>query len=54
MPTLDQVLTLLKEAPYMLINIEIKAPSVTPELLAKYDYKQACSIVKEHIDRYKI
>ena len=54
MPTLAEVLKLLKEAPNMLINIEIKAPSETPAVLARYNYKLACQIVKEHIDWFQV
>ena len=54
MPTLDEVLTLLKQAPKMLINIEVKAPAETPAIFEKYDYKEACEIVNEHIIRHGI
>ena len=48
MPTLDQVLTLLQEAPDMQINIEIKVPHCR-KILPLYDYEGICSIVKENI-----
>ena len=54
MPTLAEVLELLKTAPNMLINIEIKAPSETPAILARYNYKKACQIVKQHIDWFQV
>ena len=54
MPTLAEVLELMQQAPGMLINVEIKAPSETPAILAQYDYKTACAIVKEHIDHYQV
>ena len=53
MPTLAEVLQLLKQAPKMVINIELKAPWV-PATLARYDYKRACQIVKEHIERFQV
>jgi len=53
-PTLAEVLQLLKQAPEMLINIEIKAPFETPAVFDLYNYKRACQIIKEHIDRYQV
>ena len=37
----------------MLLNIEMKGPW-NPDILAKYDVHQACSIVKSAIEKYKI
>ena len=53
MPTLDELLNLLKEAPDMLINIELKCPH-SPEIRALYDYENACAVIKTYIDQYQI
>ena len=54
MPTLDEALLLFQQAPNMLINIEVKAPNENLALLEKYDFKEACAIVKEHLVRHKV
>ena len=47
-PTLYEVLELAKEAPEMLLNIEMKGP-YNPEIEAMYDIGTACSVVKSAI-----
>ena len=47
MPTLAEVLELMQQAPGMLINVEIKASSETPAILAQYDYKTACACTRD-------
>ena len=54
MPTLAEVLELLKQASEMLINIEIKVPFETPAIYDLYDYRKACQVIKEHIDKYQV
>ena len=47
-PTFEELLVLLHDAPDMLINIEMKAP-VTVEIQKRYNYQLAAEIVTEAI-----
>ena len=53
MPTLDDLLSLAKEAPDMIFNIELKCPN-SPEIRTRYDYEKACAVTKEYIEKYQI
>ena len=47
-PTLDQLLTLLHEAPDMLINIELKMPC-SADIRQRYNHELACKLVQKAI-----
>ena len=53
MPTLRELLTLIQEAPDMIINIELKGPS-SAEMKPRYDFDFACQIVAENIKQFEI
>jgi len=52
-PTFEELLSLIHEAPQMLINVEMKAP-VSEEVQKRYNYEAACQIVNEAINRHGI
>merc|ERR1712013_272147 len=52
-PTLDEVLTLVHQAPDMLLNIEMKAP-VSVEMKQRYNYQLAGEFVQDAINRHGI